>query len=75
MSLNARTLVLVHILFWSLMGKFILSHGAQSDINCLKSIRDSLEDPLNLLKTSWTFNNLVEGQVPSVSMKESLVGT
>nr|XP_023895758.1 probably inactive leucine-rich repeat receptor-like protein kinase At5g48380 [Quercus suber] len=42
---------------------FILSHGTQSDINCLKSIRDSLEDPLNLLKTSWTFNNLAEGSI------------
>ena len=63
MSLNARTLVLVLILVWSLMGTFILSHGAQSDINCLKSIRDSLEDPLNLLKTSWTFTNLAEGSI------------
>ena len=25
--------------------------------------RDSLEDPLNLLKTSWTFNNLPEGSI------------
>ena len=45
------------------MGTFILSHSAQSDINCLKSIRDSLEDPVNLLKTSWTFNNLVEDSI------------
>ena len=63
MPLNSRALVLVHVLFWSFLDTFILSHGTQSDINCLKSIRDSLEDPLNLLKTSWTFNNLVEGSI------------
>ena len=63
MPLNSKALVLVHILFWSFLDTFILSHGTQSDINCLKSIRDSLEDPLNLLKTSWTFNNLVEGSI------------
>ena len=40
-----------------------MSHGTQSDINCLKSIRDSLEDPFNLLKTSWTFNNLAKGSI------------
>nr|POF21168.1 putative inactive leucine-rich repeat receptor-like protein kinase [Quercus suber] len=63
MPLNSRALVLVRILFWSFLDTFILSHDTQSDINCLKSIRDSLEDPLNLLKTSWTFNNLAEGSI------------
>ncbi|KAI3450148.1 hypothetical protein Pfo_006813 [Paulownia fortunei] len=37
------------------------SHAAQSDIDCLRAIKDSLEDPLNNLATSWNFNNSAEG--------------
>nr|POE98661.1 putative inactive leucine-rich repeat receptor-like protein kinase [Quercus suber] len=54
---NARALVLLHILVCSLLpGTFSLSSGTLSDIFCLKSITDSLEDPLNNIKSSWTFN-------------------
>ena len=55
--LNARALVLLHILVCPLLpGTFSLSSGTLSDISCLKSITDSLEDPLNNIKSSWTFN-------------------
>ena len=30
---------------------------SESDIYCLRSIKDSLEDPHNFLKDSWNFNN------------------
>ncbi|KAF3968523.1 hypothetical protein CMV_007591 [Castanea mollissima] len=63
MVLNSRALVLLHILVWSLPDTLTLSSGTQSDISCLKSIRDSLEDPLNHIATSWTFNNLTEGSI------------
>ncbi|XP_016457744.1 probably inactive leucine-rich repeat receptor-like protein kinase At5g48380 [Nicotiana tabacum] len=33
----------------------------QSDIDCLKSIRSSLEDTSNILASSWNFNNQTEG--------------
>ena len=33
----------------------------RSDIDCLKSIKDSLEDPLKYLNSSWNFNNNTEG--------------
>uniref|UniRef100_A0A2N9ET20 non-specific serine/threonine protein kinase n=1 Tax=Fagus sylvatica TaxID=28930 RepID=A0A2N9ET20_FAGSY len=38
-----------------------LSYGVQSDIDCLKSLKDSLEDPFNYLNSSWNFNNNTEG--------------
>ncbi|KAK9944535.1 hypothetical protein M0R45_010096 [Rubus argutus] len=37
------------------------SCGVESDINCLKSIKASLEDPLDMLSSSWDFNNDTEG--------------
>ncbi|KAL4631871.1 hypothetical protein ACB092_04G009200, partial [Castanea dentata] len=63
MVLNSRALVLLHILVRSLPSTLTLSSGTLSDISCLKSIRDSLEDPLNHIATSWTFNNLAEGSI------------
>ncbi|XP_054783114.1 probably inactive leucine-rich repeat receptor-like protein kinase At5g48380 [Prosopis cineraria] len=38
-----------------------MTNGTDTDIFCLKSIQDSLEDPYNTLKTSWNFNNKTEG--------------
>ncbi|KAK4369236.1 hypothetical protein RND71_013028 [Anisodus tanguticus] len=35
----------------------------QSDIDCLKSIKISLEDTLNILASSWNFNNQTEGYI------------
>ncbi|MED6169502.1 hypothetical protein PIB30_021962 [Stylosanthes scabra] len=35
-------------------------HATETDILCLKSIKDSLEDPYNYL-ASWNFNNQTEG--------------
>nr|POE98451.1 putative inactive leucine-rich repeat receptor-like protein kinase [Quercus suber] len=61
--LNSRALVLLHILVWSLPDTLTMSSGTPSDITCLKSIRDSLEDPLNHIATSWTFNNLTESPI------------
>nr|POF21175.1 inactive lrr receptor-like serine/threonine-protein kinase bir2 [Quercus suber] len=63
MVLNARALVLFNILVWSLPGTFSLSSGSLSDISCLKSITDSLEDPLKIITPSWTFDNLTEGSI------------
>ncbi|KAK7301472.1 hypothetical protein RJT34_12337 [Clitoria ternatea] len=38
-----------------------MTYGTETDIFCLKSIKDSLEDPNNYLKSSWDFNNNTEG--------------
>ncbi|KAJ7980528.1 Receptor-like kinase [Quillaja saponaria] len=53
-------LVLVHISFWSLLSIFAPSYGGDSDIYCLKSIKDSLEDPFNYL-SQWNFQNSTKG--------------
>ncbi|CAL2280018.1 unnamed protein product [Prunus armeniaca] len=37
------------------------SFGVESDINCLKSIKASLQDTLGYLNSSWDFNNNTEG--------------
>ncbi len=37
------------------------SYGSEADISCLKAIKDSLEDPLDILRSSWDFNNNTEG--------------
>ncbi|KAH0649761.1 hypothetical protein KY284_029673 [Solanum tuberosum] len=48
--------------FFLLLSSFSLRCNAvQSDIDCLKSIKDSLEDPLNFLNSTWKFDNQTEG--------------
>ncbi|KAL7177714.1 hypothetical protein ACSBR2_030976 [Camellia fascicularis] len=49
-------------LFGSLMSNFliVLSNGTESDIFCLKSMKDSLEDPFNYLGSSWNFSDTTE---------------
>ncbi|KAM1265480.1 hypothetical protein ACFX15_034679 [Malus domestica] len=37
------------------------SFAVESDINCLKSLKASLQDPLGYLNSSWDFNNKTEG--------------
>ncbi|CAI0459518.1 unnamed protein product [Linum tenue] len=50
----------IRVLVWLLLSsKF--SHGVQSDIDCLRSIRESLQDPFNYLSATWNFNNNTEG--------------
>ena len=40
-----------------------LSYATETDIACLKSIKASLEDPFNYLKSSWDFNSNTEGYI------------
>ncbi|XP_050257699.1 probably inactive leucine-rich repeat receptor-like protein kinase At5g48380 [Quercus robur] len=48
---------LLHIFALSFLDILEISNGSESDIYCLRSIKDSLEDPHNFLKDSWYFNN------------------
>ncbi|KAF7825906.1 putative inactive leucine-rich repeat receptor-like protein kinase [Senna tora] len=50
----------VVISIWLLLG-CSLTNGTDTDIFCLKSIKESLEDPNNYLQSSWNFNNNTEG--------------
>ena len=62
MALNSRLFIaLFHIFIWSFLDTLQISNGASSDIYCLKSIKDSLEDPYGYLNSSWDFNNKTEG--------------
>lgn len=65
MTLNSRVLkALFHVVFvWSFLNALEISNGSESDIYCLKSIKDSLEDPYNRLKDSWNFSNKTEGSI------------
>ncbi|GLU14984.1 hypothetical protein SLE2022_315150 [Rubroshorea leprosula] len=58
-SLARLTTMFLHDLIWSLLTTS--SGGLVSDINCLKSIKDSLDDPYDYLKVSWNFNNNTKG--------------
>uniref|UniRef100_A0A2C9WJH3 Protein kinase domain-containing protein n=1 Tax=Manihot esculenta TaxID=3983 RepID=A0A2C9WJH3_MANES len=49
----------IHLALWSLL--VTAAFTTETDIACLKSIKNSLEDPLNILKSSWNFNNSTEG--------------
>ncbi|XP_022728196.1 probably inactive leucine-rich repeat receptor-like protein kinase At5g48380 [Durio zibethinus] len=60
MVLHSRVFaVFVSVFVWLLLG-CSLSYATPDDIDCLKSIKDSLEDPFNYLY-SWNFNNNTEG--------------
>ncbi|XP_073054654.1 probably inactive leucine-rich repeat receptor-like protein kinase At5g48380 [Primulina eburnea] len=55
------TLVIISI--WLILTESIC-FAAESDVECLKSIKDSLEDPLNYLRYSWNFtNNTTNGYI------------
>ncbi|KAM7496305.1 hypothetical protein LguiA_020719 [Lonicera macranthoides] len=60
MILNGRALGVLTILFLSVLLNSSFSYAVESDINCLKAIKASLEDPNNYLN-SWNFNNNTEG--------------
>ncbi|KAF5941831.1 hypothetical protein HYC85_019473 [Camellia sinensis] len=66
MAFNSTVLTVLKTIVWlSLMSNFliVLSDGIkteESDIYCLKSIKDSLEDPYNYLGSSWNFRNSSE---------------
>ncbi|KAH7518204.1 hypothetical protein FEM48_Zijuj09G0146800 [Ziziphus jujuba var. spinosa] len=61
MLLGSRVLdILTVSLLWVLLSSSI-SSGVETDINCLKNIKASLEDPFGYLNSSWNFNNNTEG--------------
>ncbi|KAH7529280.1 hypothetical protein FEM48_Zijuj05G0167800 [Ziziphus jujuba var. spinosa] len=60
MNLNETSVILIHLVFWSNLGMFSVIHGTSSDVLCLRSIKGSIEDPLNSLTSSWKFDNQTE---------------
>eukprot|EP00257_Ricinus_communis_P020483 XP_015579718.1 probably inactive leucine-rich repeat receptor-like protein kinase At5g48380 [Ricinus communis] len=63
MMLGRRvSMLLISSSLWLLLS-CSLSYATETDIACLKSIKASLEDPLNNLNSSWDFNNKTEGYI------------
>ncbi|BAT96950.1 inactive leucine-rich repeat receptor-like protein [Vigna angularis] len=50
-----------HVVSFLLLISCGMNYGTDTDIFCLQSIKDALEDPNNYLKFSWDFNNKTEG--------------
>ncbi|XP_050257680.1 inactive LRR receptor-like serine/threonine-protein kinase BIR2 [Quercus robur] len=48
-------IALLHIFAWSFLDILEISNGTETDIYCLRSIKESLEDPYNNFK-SWDFS-------------------
>ena len=62
MAHSAKLVIaLLHIFAWSFLGILEISNGTETDIYCLRSIKESLEDPYNKFKYSWNFSNEAEG--------------
>uniref|UniRef100_A0A6N2LQZ5 non-specific serine/threonine protein kinase n=1 Tax=Salix viminalis TaxID=40686 RepID=A0A6N2LQZ5_SALVM len=64
-SIEKIPMVVAHIFVWMVLvllsSRIPVSDGTATDIECLKSIRDSLVDPNNYLNTTWDFSNKSEG--------------
>ncbi|CAN4098629.1 unnamed protein product [Withania somnifera] len=61
MVLDNRALITLAAILIYLVLSCAVCYAVQSDIDCLKSIQDSLEDPLGSLNSTWKFDNLTEG--------------
>ncbi|XP_059626302.1 probably inactive leucine-rich repeat receptor-like protein kinase At5g48380 [Cornus florida] len=61
MALISRTFTLFVGILVLLLLDDSFSYGLESDIQCLKALKASLEDPFNYLSTSWNFDNGTEG--------------
>ena len=60
MNCPPLTVVLISVSLWILLSSS-LNYGTDTDIYCLRRIKDSLEDPYSYLNSSWDFNNNTEG--------------
>ncbi|KAJ1380056.1 Protein kinase domain [Sesbania bispinosa] len=61
MAFQIKRDILFQTFLCSLFSILMTCHGTYTDIFCLKSLKDSLEDPFNYLSSSWNFNNYTEG--------------
>ncbi|MCD7473527.1 hypothetical protein HAX54_015435 [Datura stramonium] len=61
MFLDNRALTTLAAILIYLVLSCAVCRAVQSDIDCLKSIKESLEDPLGSLNYTWRFDNQTEG--------------
>lgn len=60
MSLRRRALTAVATVFVWFFANASFSNGIQQDVDCLRAVKQTLQDPLNYLST-WNFDNSTEG--------------
>ena len=60
MTMNSSVHTVLIVMYVWLLSSGSFSYGDKRDIDCLRAIKASLEDPLNYLN-SWDFNNSTEG--------------
>ncbi|KAI5679865.1 hypothetical protein M9H77_01092 [Catharanthus roseus] len=61
MSLHIKSFsVLISVLLCLILNSSYFSNAAETDVNCLRAIKESLQDPLNYL-SSWNFTDNTEG--------------
>ncbi|KNA22088.1 hypothetical protein SOVF_037330 [Spinacia oleracea] len=52
----------IYLVFLLMSG---LSYGNEDDVACLRSIKESLQDPNNVLNSTWNFSNTTQGFICS----------
>jgi len=60
-QIQMANLFFICYFMFSLLATFTVTSATETDLSCLKSIRDSMIDPNNYLSTTWNFNNNTEG--------------
>ncbi|XP_059659975.1 probably inactive leucine-rich repeat receptor-like protein kinase At5g48380 [Cornus florida] len=61
MALKGRGLTVLFGIFILLLLNSNSSYGTATDIYCLRTLKESLEDPFHYLNSSWNFDNNTEG--------------
>lgn len=62
LSMESRfTIAILKTLFWLSLSS--ISYASNRDIQCLKTLQQSLKDPYNNLKSTWNFDNTTEGYI------------
>lgn len=60
---TSLVIALLHIFALSFLNILEIINGSEYDISCLRSIKESLEDPYNKFKHSWNFGNTTIGSM------------
>jgi hypothetical protein len=71
-QIQMANLFFIYSFMFSLLATFTVTSATETDIYCLKSIRDSMIDPNGYLNTTWI--STTKQKVSSVDLWESTAG-
>ncbi|KAG5226263.1 inactive leucine-rich repeat receptor protein [Salix suchowensis] len=60
-QIQMASLFFIYSFMFSLLATLTVTTATETDISCLKSIKDSVIDPHGYLNSSWNFDNTTEG--------------